>query len=343
MAAAELEARLEQRFAILTGGSRAALPRQQTLRAMVDWSWELLTAAERAVLARLSVFAAGFGLTAAEAVAAGSDVPAVEVPQHLGALVDKSLVQFDDIDAGMGRYRLLDTVRQYAVGQLEAKGQAAADAVRIAHRDYYMALAEAAAPNLLAADMAAWLDRLDAELGNLRAAIAFSQTQPDSEPGLRLAASLRQYWRARGHAAEGAGVLRVLLDAPAAQVATKPRARALAAAADLLQQVGSYAIAEEYCQEALAVARAAEDNYLVGELLYLRAWILLRQGQRGAALPLIESGLGLARRLGEPYLIGCLLSGPRARHIRCGGPCRCGPAMWPRPCRYSARPVTDNM
>ena len=100
MPAAELDARLDERFALLTGGSRAALPRQQTLRAMVDWSWELLTSPERAVLAWLSVFAGGFGLAAAEAVAADPDVPAGEVAGHLGALVDKSLVQFDDAGAG---------------------------------------------------------------------------------------------------------------------------------------------------------------------------------------------------------------------------------------------------
>ena len=110
----ELEARLDERFALLTGGSRAALPRQRTLRAMVDWSWELLTGAERAVLARLSTFAGRFALAAAEAVAAGPDVPAAEVLGHLGALVDKSLVQFDDTGTGPGRYRLLETVRQYA-------------------------------------------------------------------------------------------------------------------------------------------------------------------------------------------------------------------------------------
>ena len=235
---------------------------------MVDWSWELLTGAERAVLARLSVFAGGFGLAAAEAVAAGPDVPPGEVAGLLGALVDKSLVQFGDSGAGPGRYRLLETVRQYAAGRLDAQGPAAADAARVAHRDYYLALAEAAAPQLVAADQAAWLDRLDAELGNLRAAIAFSLTQPDPEPGLRLAASLRVYWRVRGHAAEGAGALRALLDIPAAQEATLPRARALAAAAHLLQQTGGYAIAEDYCEEALAIARAAGDEYLVADLLH---------------------------------------------------------------------------
>jgi len=177
MPAAELEARLDQRFAILTGGSRAGLARQQTLRAMVDWSWELLNPGEQAVLARLSVFAGGFGLAAAEAVAADEDVPTGEILGQLGALVDKSLVQFDHAGAGPVRYRLLETVRQYAAGRLDALGPAAAGAARLAHRDYYLALAEAAAPHLVASDQAAWLDRFDAELGNLRAAIAFRPTR----------------------------------------------------------------------------------------------------------------------------------------------------------------------
>jgi len=307
MPAAELEARLDERFALLTGGSRTGLARQQTLRAMADWSWELLNPAERAVLTRLSVFAGGFGLAAAEAVATGPEVPAAEVLGLLGALVDKSLVQFDRTGAGPGRYRLLETVRQYAAGRLDALGPAISH-VRLAHRDYYLDLAEAAAPHLIRSDQVDWLDRLDAELGNLRAALAFSQLQADPEPGLRLATSLRVYWRARGHAAEGAGALRALLDAPAAQGATLPRARALAAAARLLQQTGDYAIAGDYCQEALAIARAAGNDYLVAELLRIRAVILLRQGQPGTALPVIEQGLGLAHHLGEPYLTARLLS-----------------------------------
>jgi len=306
--AGELEARLDERFALLTGGSRAGLPRRQTLRAMVDWSWDLLNPDERTVLAALSVFAGGFGLAAAEAVAVGPGVPAAEVAGVLGALVDKSLVQFDHTGAVRGRYRLLETVRQYAAGQLDALGPAAGGAARTAHRDYYLALAEAAAPQLIAHEQAAWLDRLDAELGNLRAAIAFSMTQPDPEPGLQLAASLRVYWKVHGHAAEGVGVLRALLDAPNAQRATLPRARALAAAANLLQQTSGYAIAEGYYQEALAIARAAGDEYLVADLLQIHAVILLRQGQPGAALPPIEQGLGVARRLGVPYLTARLLA-----------------------------------
>jgi predicted ATPase/class 3 adenylate cyclase/DNA-binding CsgD family transcriptional regulator len=308
MPAAELDARLDERFALLTGGSRAALPRQQTLRAMVDWSWELLTSPERVVLARLSVFAGGFGLAAAEAVAADPDVLAGEVAGHLGALVDKSLVQFDDAGAGPGRYRLLETVRRYAAGQLDAQGPAVADTARTAHRDHYLMLAEAAAPQLVAADQAQWLDRLDAELGNLRAAIAISLAQLDPAPGLRLATSLRLFWRVRGHAAEGADALRALLDAPGAQGATLPRARALAAAANLFDTTGGFAIAGDYRQEALAIADAAGDDYLAADLLNQRAWAPLSQGQPGAALPFIESGLALARRLQEPHLTARLLA-----------------------------------
>ena len=215
-----------------------------------------------------------------------------------------------------------------AAGQLDALGPAAADAARTAHRDYYLALAEAAAPRLMEPDQAAWLDRLDTELGNLRAAIAVSLAEPDPMPGLRLAALLRVYWLARGRVAEGTAVLRALLDAPAAQEATLPRAQALAAAADLLLITGGYATADRYCEEALGIARAAGDDYLVADLLYERAWALVSQGQTGAALPLIEQGLGLARRLGEPHLTARLFFPQVAGRVRCRGArgrgARCG-------------------
>jgi predicted ATPase/DNA-binding CsgD family transcriptional regulator len=307
MSAGELEARLDERFALLTGGSRARPARHQTLRAMVDWSWELLTGPERAVLARLSVFAGAFGLAAAEAVAVGQDVPAAEVLGHLGELVDKSLVQFGGSGAEAGRYRLLETVRQYAAEQLDALDPAAAGAARLAHRDYYLALAEEAAPQLQAAGQTEWLDRLDAELANLRAAMTVSLSQADPEPGLRLATSLGRYWNIRGHAAEGIGVLGALLDTPSAQRATLPRARALATAAYLLRQTGDYPTAAEYRQESLAIARPAGDEHLVAELMYDHARVLLSQGHAADALPLIESGLGLAGRLGDPRLTGRLL------------------------------------
>ena len=308
MSVTELDARLDQRFAILTGGSRTAVPRQQTLLAMLDWSWELLHGAERHVLARLSVFAGGFDLAAAEAVAADADVLTDEIVGLLGALVDKNLVQFEDAGGGLARYRLQETVRQYAARKLENLGPAAADDARSAHRNQYLALAEAAAPRLVGRDQSQWLDRLDTELGNIRAAIGYSLRQRDPAPGLRLTVALREFWKARGHATEGIEALRALLDLPAAEERGLPRARALAAAAYLLEQTGSYAIAEEYCAEGLAIARDAGDDCLVADLLYLRAMLLLRRGRPDEALPVIESGLGLARQQEEPQVTARLLA-----------------------------------
>jgi predicted ATPase/class 3 adenylate cyclase len=308
MSMSDLHARLDQRFSLLTGGARTALPRQQTLLATVEWSWELLNAAERHVLARLSVFAGGFDPAAAEAVAAGGVMPADEAVTHLWALVDKNLVQFDDIGAGPARYRLLETVRQYAARRLEGEGPAQVHGTRIAHRDHYLALAEAADPQLIAHEQAAWLNRLELELDNLRVAIAFSLTQADPVPGIRLLTALRVFWKARGHASEGADALDAFLNNPTAQGATLVRARALAAAAYLLDQTGGYGPADEHCTEALAIARSAADAFLTADLLYVRAYILLRRGEQDAALLLIEEGLGLARTLGDPHLTARLLA-----------------------------------
>ena len=307
MSVTELDARLDQRFAILTGGSRAALPRQQTLLAMLDWSWELLNSAERHVLARLSVFAGGFDLAAAEAVTVGEQVLPDEIVRHLGALVDKNLVQFED-SGGPVRYGLLETVRQYGARQFEALGPSAVDDARSAHRDQYLALAEAAAPQLVGHGQSEWLDRLDLELGNIRAAIAYSLKRRDLRPGIRLAAALRVFWKARGHATEGIEALRAFLDLPAPREQALLRARGLAAAAYLLEQTGGYAIAEEYCADGLAIARAAGDDHLVADLLYLRAYVLLRRGKPGQALPFIEAGLGLARQQTEPHVTAHLLA-----------------------------------
>jgi predicted ATPase/class 3 adenylate cyclase len=308
MSVTELDARLDQRFAILTGGSRTAMPRQQTLLAMLDWSWELLHGAERHVLARLAVFAGGFDLAAAEAVATDADVLADDVVVLLGTLVDKNLVQFEDTDGGPARYRLLETVRQYAARKLESLSPVTADDARSAHAIWYLALAEEAASQLLGRDQSAWLDRLDLELGNIRAAIGYSLRQRDPAPGLRLTTALREFWKARGHATEGIEALRALLDLPARDELALLRARGLAAAAYLLEQAGAYATAEEYCTEGLAIARAAGDDYLTADFLYLHAMVLLRRGRPDQALPVIGSGLGLVGQQEDPHVTARLLA-----------------------------------
>ena len=189
----EISSRLDQRFQLLTGGSRTARPRHQTLRALIDWSYDLLSPEEQLVLDRLSVFAAGWTLEAAEVVASAGGTGEWLVLDHLAALVDKSLVQAEEID-GSTRYRLLETVRQYAAERLARRAGSEPNDSRAVHRDYYLALVEAAGPHLRGRDQAVWLDRLEVEFDNIRAALAFSIADPDcAEPGLRLAAGLRWF------------------------------------------------------------------------------------------------------------------------------------------------------
>ncbi len=308
MSLPELEGRLDQRFALLTGGSRTALPRQQTLLAMVTWSWDLLSASERDMLASLSVFAGGFDFAAVEEIIGVGGMQAGEFMEPLAALVDKSLVQLDESGGGQTRYRLLETVRHFASRQLEELDDKSPEVVRVAHRDHYLALAEAAAPHLVAYDQAAWLDRLDCEFDNLCAAIAFSLKQSDLGPALRLATSLRMFWRARGHALEGLEALREVLSASSADGTTLARARALAAAAFLLRQIGGYETAEAYVAEALEIAQPSGEHSLTADLLDTRAFIMLRQGRPAEGLPYISSGLDLARQAEEPHLIARLLA-----------------------------------
>ncbi|HKR97947.1 MAG TPA: BTAD domain-containing putative transcriptional regulator, partial [Candidatus Dormibacteraeota bacterium] len=215
----EIDNRLQQRFRLLTGGRRVTPPRQQTLQALIDWSYDLLAPEEQETLERLSVFAGGFDLHSAEEVAgAGSDSPD-GVCDRLAALVDKSLLQADE--AGSVRYRLLDTVRDYATAKLLARGQTAADEVGAAHRDHYLALAETAAPHLIGHGQIEWLDRLQLEFDNLRAAISYSARDPDPSAGLRLGRALCYFWLYREPRAEGAIALSAALDRPDAQEPTR--------------------------------------------------------------------------------------------------------------------------
>jgi predicted ATPase len=181
----QIATRLDDRFRLLTGGARTALPRQQTLRALIDWSYDLLDEPEKALLSRLAVFAGGWTLEAAEAVCADETLESWEVLDLLSHLVDKSLVIVDEaLDGGDSRYRLLQTVRQYALEKLrEADG---ADAANDRHRDWFLGMAEAAEPELQGAGQKAALNRMEAEYDNLRGALDRAlQTTP--EPALRAA------------------------------------------------------------------------------------------------------------------------------------------------------------
>jgi len=306
----DLDARLDHRFALLTGGSRTAGPRQRTLQALIDWSYRLLTGAERDVLARLSVFAAsGFDLAAAEEVCGVAAASPFETLDHLDALVGKSLVQADDA-SGTVRYRLLETVREYAAARLAEQGEFEAAKVRLAHRDHYLTLAEIAGPHRTGPEARQWQDRLSAEHDNMRVALAECLHDADPEPGLRLATALAPFWRARGHAIEGGRTLRAQLEHAEARQPILLRGYALAAASDLLECVlGDYAAAMRCAEEALAIARRQHDDRLAGDALRLIAWIELRQGDCASSLAHGDEAVEIARSLDDGYLLALLLAG----------------------------------
>ena len=302
----EIDNRLDQRFRLLTGGHRITPPRQQTLQALIDWSYDLLNPEEQEMLERVSVFAGGFDLQSAEAVAGAGLHSQVGVLDRLAGLVDKSLLQVDDV--GSIRYRLLETVRDYATAKLLARSQSAAGALRNAHRDHYLALAETAAPHLIGHGQIEWLDRLQLEFDNLRAAISYSLQDPDPAPGLRLGRALCNFWLDREPRAEGAAALSAALDRPDAQQPTLLRGRALVAAGILLTMImDEYDAAAARAQEALAIAGALADEHLRAEALHVLALVNLRRGNEQAHLDLTAEGLALATALDDPYLTALLL------------------------------------
>ena len=313
----EIDNRLDQRFRLLTGGHRTTPPRQQTLQALIDWSYDLLNPGEQEMLERLSVFAGGFDLHSAEAVAGASFNSPAGVLDRLAALVDKSLLQADD--GGSVRYRLLETVRDYATTKLLARSQRAATALRAAHCDYYLALAETAAPHLIGHGQIEWLDRLQLEFDNLRAAISSSLQASNPAAGLRLGRALCYFWLYREPRAEGAAALSAVLDRPDAHQPTLLRGRALVAAGILLTLItGEYDAAAARAQEALAIARARADEHLRAEALYVLALINGSRGNEQALLELTDEGLALAMALGDPHLTALLLmtrgSSPHLSH-----------------------------
>ncbi|HEY4795419.1 MAG TPA: LuxR C-terminal-related transcriptional regulator [Mycobacterium sp.] len=265
---AEILESLHDRFRLLTGGARTAVRRQQTLRASVDWSHALLTEPERVLFRRLAAFLGGFDLDAAQTVAGGGDVQRYQVLDQLSLLVDKSLVAADD-SRGRTRYRLLETVRQYALEKLGESGEA--DAVRSRHRDYYMALA-ALLDAPAGTDYEQRLNQAETEIDNLRAAFGWSRENSEIELALALASSLQPLWQARGRGREGLAWFDAVLTREVAQdseVAAAVRARALADTAIHYLLIGA-ADSVDRAQQALALARDTDDPAVLARALTAR-------------------------------------------------------------------------
>jgi non-specific serine/threonine protein kinase len=246
--------RLDDQFRLLTGGNRTGLPRQQTLRATLDWSHNLLSEPERILLRRLSLFAGGFTLEAAEQICSGKDVDDSDVLGLVTRLIDKSLVVFVEQD-GQSRYRLLGTVCQYGREHLQEAGEAYECHKR--HRDWYLALAESATADLWRGRQSEiWLSRLEQEHDNFRVALEWTQSDEDGvEVGMRLAGALHWFWFRRGHWGEGQQWLERALARNIDATPSSALATALYGATNFAWRRGDYGLARSLGEKGLALSR----------------------------------------------------------------------------------------
>jgi predicted ATPase/class 3 adenylate cyclase len=304
LSAEEINSKLDQRFRLLTGGSRTALPRQQTLRSLIDWSYDLLHSEEKQVLECLSVFAGGWTLEAAEVVCADRGVQDWEVLDYLTSLTDKSLVLAEQLQ-GQTRYRLLETIRQYSRERLLDSGHG--EEARLRHRDYFLAFVEEAEPGLIGPEQVRWLDRLEEEAENIRAGIEVSLQQEHTRQALQFCQSLYLFWRTRGHLTEGREWCALALALPADPAATLERAGTLRTSGGLAMNQGDYRTASEHLTESVALCReAGNTSRLVNTLMTLVAKFIY-QGEYAEARPWAEEALSLAQKQGETFLIATAL------------------------------------
>jgi predicted ATPase/class 3 adenylate cyclase len=300
----EINRRLDHRFRLLTGGSRTALPRQQTLRSMIDWSYDLLHDDEKLLMRRLSVFAGGWTLEAAERICASDQIEDSEVLDLLTSLIDKSLVAVEHSDACF-RYRLLETVRQYARERLVESG--GAEAIRERHRDYFLALVEEADGKLLGAEQAHWLRRLEEEHGNLRSALEWSHGEARAQEDVRLCGAMHRFWFTRGYVAEGRQWCARILAKGAPPQPTLEYARVLNVAGSLAFHQTDYPAARTLLEQSLALSRALDHRKGIALALNNLGAVAIEQGDHPAARALYEESLALLRELGDrPVAAGVL-------------------------------------
>jgi predicted ATPase/transcriptional regulator with XRE-family HTH domain len=294
LAVAQIAARLNDRFRLLTGGSRTALPRQQTLQALIDWSYDLLNEDEQALLRVLTVFAGGWTLEAAEAVCARDG--AGDVLDLITQLVDKSLVQVEQ-RGELARYHLLETIRQYGVEKLAASGQA--DDIRLSHALYFLALAEAAPPEFGGPRRTAWHAQLVAEYDNLRAALGWAVEQPGDDIAVRLAGALGWFWYSLGAWNEGRTWLqRALLPGGGAE-RSAAYGWLLFMQGVLASLQGEITGAQAALEESLVLFRDLHNNtgYLTAH--FYMAVAAREQGDAARAMALFEEQLQIAREQGN--------------------------------------------
>lgn len=299
----QIAARLDDCFSLLTSGNRTALiPRHQTLRAAIDWSYDLLSEKERALFHRLSVFAGGFTLEAVEAICSGDGVGREEILDLLSQLVDKSLIVAQTRERLEARYYLLETIRQYGSEALQASGQSRI--VQRNHAQFFCTLAEQTDPKLRGPDQVMWLDRLEMEHDNLRAALAWGLTY-DLETALRLASALSWFWGRRDHFSEGRRWLDAALTASRGAPASL-RVKGLIGAGLLAYAQADDTRAALLLDESLALARNQNDKRGIAWSLFGLARVEAYHGAYERVAAFLEESLAHFRDLGD--IDGCAYS-----------------------------------
>jgi predicted ATPase/DNA-binding CsgD family transcriptional regulator len=313
--------RLRDRFHLLNSGDRTAPLRQQTLRATVDWSYELLDEAEQMLLRRLAVFS-GWNLDMAEQVCSDEAIPADAVLAPLISLIDKSLVVLDGEAAGDARYRLLDTIKQYAAERLGAAGEK--DALSLRHRDCILALVEETASGMFNRGEPSWPVRREvfrrgiAEYGNFRIALETSLAHGHAEAGLRLCIGLRNMWVPHGDAREAATWLDRFLVLPASDVSAPVRGRALACRAEIAFDLQDYDTLLRCATESLELSRASGDDFPVPTALRVISQAAARVGRAGDAVSYIDEAVAAAEAAGNDWEAGLTMAAKAAIAVRQG-------------------------
>ncbi|MBI5879661.1 MAG: tetratricopeptide repeat protein [Chloroflexi bacterium] len=301
----QIAARLDDRFRLLTGGSRTALARQQTLRALIDWSYSLLAEPERVLLRRLSVFAGGWTLEAAEAVCAGEGIAETDVLELISRLVDKSLVVLDE-QVAEPCYAMLETIRQYARDKLMEAAEG--DAVRAPHLAFYVRLAEEFYPQSNGPNVTWWLARLETEIDNVRTAIAWALESRDFLSGMRIVCALHSFWIQR-HTVEGLAYLREILAQSETVERGQARANALRIRGNLEYWQGDYPAAQRSYEEALAIAKAVNADQTVARLLKNLGETASAQKNYASGRALLTEALDKFRTMTEPRFMADTLGG----------------------------------
>jgi predicted ATPase len=295
-----LLARLEHRLDVLRGGARDLPARQQTMREAVGWSYDLLDEAEKALFRRLSVFVGGCSLEAVEFVCARIGVDEIDLLDQLASLSDKSLLVHEETSGGEPRFRMLQVIREYARERLVESGEATELLRR--HAGYFCLLAEEAEPYLTSASRSAWLERLEMELDNIRAALAWSRS-PEGDPGFgaRLAGALVWFWFMRGHLSEGRAWLEGAVASLPEPARTLPRAKTLYGAGSLAWTQGDYPTARCLLYESVAICRELGDTHWTAHALSSLGLVALSQADLDTARAVCEESTALFREAGDDW------------------------------------------